>query len=165
MNWALLHILHLLKLSPLKWSSLTEFLTNVSIWNFIPFLVPKPVLNEPSSESDDQKCCCWYIRKVLKLLLQITLLYKQIVFWGQDELKQTPKPQTTWLDNPQPETSWLPKTQLRNITKISQDDDQPQLLCSFSFKNLSLKDQVGADLRLDSHTLAWHLQINPCCCC
>ena len=87
-----------------------SLMINVSIRNFIPFLVPKTMLNEPSSASQMTKTAVVdNIMKVLKLLLQITLLtYKQIVFRGQD-VKQTPEPWTTYLDNPKPETSWLPK--------------------------------------------------------
>ena len=64
------------------------------------------MLNEPSSVSQMTKTAVVdNIMKVLKLLLQITLLtFKQIVFRGQD-VKQTPEPWTTYLDNPKPETS------------------------------------------------------------
>ena len=83
-----------------------SLMINVSIRNFIPFLVPKPMLNEPSSVSQMTKTAVVdNIMKVLKLLLQITLsTYKQIVFRGHD-VKQTPEPWTTCLDNPKPETS------------------------------------------------------------
>ena len=84
----------------------------------------------------------------------------QVVSPGQDEILD-PWSRGLSRQSRKPETSSLPKLWLRNMTKMSRDDDWPQPLCSFSLKNPWFKDQVGMNLKLASYSLAWRPAVNP----